>query len=69
MDGLKESIFRAIEWRADAVRPGYQAGKFIKPAIEHPAIVDDPVADFRGGWTMPAERISRHAAVFGGFVF
>jgi hypothetical protein len=67
MDGLEERLFWGF---GRALAEGYRAepGELVKPAIKHPPVIDYPIADFRGCWTMPAERIHRDPAIFSRFV-
>src|SRR5438045_8908322 len=68
MDGLEEGFFRRIQWRAEPPRPGHQSGEFIEPPVKDPAVIDDPITDFRGRGAMPSQRVGRYTAVLGGFV-
>jgi len=57
MDGLEESFFRTVEWWPGTGKPRYQTCELVEPTIEHPAVIDDSIADFGRRRTIPAERI------------
>jgi hypothetical protein len=48
-------FFRGLDRRA--ARRGYQPGELVEPTIEHPAAIDNPIADFRGCRAVPAKGI------------